>query len=323
MSSFTKLHKEHPYRPVNWRWARARFLRENKIDSVSRQDNDPWVTKALKFQKKLDKCKTEIERYKLMESDRDLYYAYDMWDEEEGEYANPTRYEVEARLLTDEPLNVIAKKVCAPLETIIWYERLFFNVKDRLASESYVANQAMGPALHRGFSERHYDLIWKLYAFTHGVIALEALMIQTSNPIKVTTRAQMDSVFVDDAKSTIRRRSAIAARTLRSDSLSQISMLEMHHKFQQLERDLASGQQEATILENIKAMMPILPWAVGRVPSKAMDQNLVAYYDKNHSAEPRADELLAAALGEQTTAADELHVYDNAAKRMRESKPNL
>lgn len=299
----TKCHIEHPQRPVNWRWERARFLKENRLSKLLRKDEDIYVYRALKFRHSLEKCRDEVDQYRLMDVDRNLYYAYEMWDQEEGEEqygsnSNPLRYEVEARLLTNETPEQIAKKTGCSKEAVEWYERLFFNVKDRRHLDSYVLHQAIGPALHRGaISERHYDLLWKLFAYEYGPIALECLMSQTTNPIQVTSRSQMESVFIDDTKSTIRRRSALAARTLRSDSLSQISLLDIHHKFQMLEKDMLAGQQEATILENIRAMMGQLPWAVGRQPSDKMDQNIINYYDKANAAEPRANELVLSGVG--------------------------
>jgi hypothetical protein len=58
--------------------------------------------------------------------------------------------ELKARLLAKEPISNIAQKIGVPQETVEWYERLFFHVKDRLQALSYIRHYIVDLSrLHR------------------------------------------------------------------------------------------------------------------------------------------------------------------------------
>jgi hypothetical protein len=65
---------------VNWRWERARYLRENG-SHVRTKKEDPWVLLAIKFQKALSKCSKLIELERLRDKFPGIYYAWQHWDQ--------------------------------------------------------------------------------------------------------------------------------------------------------------------------------------------------------------------------------------------------
>ena len=79
-----------------------------------------------------------------------IYWAYDIWYTRDDS-GNPVRSEVEARLLADDQIENIARRVATEVEIIEAYERLFFNVRERLADRGYLMHCVLGPAVHLGF----------------------------------------------------------------------------------------------------------------------------------------------------------------------------
>src|SRR5262249_33481522 len=128
------LQRGHPLRPPAWRWLRAADLWEQGGEPSTSWD-DPWVRKALRLHRALHQEKNLQKRTQLSA----LFQAYQLYCDE-----SLLRCEVEARLLTDEPLAQIAAK-CGTTPTVInAYQQLFFCVRDRLGATGYIMNQVIG-----------------------------------------------------------------------------------------------------------------------------------------------------------------------------------
>jgi len=299
MSTFLRCHRDHPYRPVNWRWERARFLRDANLPKVSRRHDDKYVIKARKFLEALDACKAEVDQYALLDKQPDLYYAYELWDEPEGadlyHDRNPGRYELEARLLAGETRESVAAKLGVRVKVVEWYELLFFNVSDRIKNTSYVLNQVMGPAVHRGLTDRQYDVLWKLLGYFCGPVALDAFVTSFVNPDRPDTPEKVEDFCRDWTRSTLSMKAAIAARTMAVNSYTQGQILELFARHREIEADTDPGQARNALLANISAMMESIPWSVGSKPRRGA--KALAYYESQDAAEPRAGEVLEAGSG--------------------------
>ncbi len=305
MATIVRCNKDHPYRLTNWRWERARFLRENNNRALSKSNEDSVVIEAHKFQTGLFKCRDEVDHCLLAEKYPDIYYAYDIWDQDELEIGttNPARFEIEARILACQPLAEIADRVCAPLNAIIYYEKLFFNVTDRIEKPGYILHQVIGPSVHKGLSDRHYDVLWKLYGYFYGPVVLDSLITTCQSPSKLQDPKQLDEFFANDARSSIRRKSAVAARTMPINSYTQIPIIELHAKMLELETDKGEDQSHNLIMANIGEMMNIFKTnkiiTVGDDPVR-IDAN------KDCASELRADEILAVGSGKEIPNLEEI-----------------
>ncbi len=297
MSTFLSCQKNHPYRPVDWRWERSKYLRELGITKVSRKYDDSYVMKAKQFQEDLASCGNELDRYTLLEKDEDLYYAYELWDSSDYENGNkkwevnPARYEIEARILAGESFEFIAQKICTTSKAIKWYERLFFNVNDRLLNTGYVLNQVLGVSVHRDLGTRDFALIWKLLGYFSGSVVLDSYITGFISDDKPTKRENVEEYFKDMARSTLSVKAAISAKTVPVNSYTQCQILEMYSRFKEVEATVDPAQVKNTMLANIGIMMGQIPFAVGRDPNEAMNTTTVQYLTTG-STEPRAHELL-------------------------------
>lgn len=294
-------HPDNPQRPVDWRWERARIIREQG-NRFRDKNTDEWTKKALVFQRAYSKCENDYARYDLMCKMPSLYFAFNLRSTtaNAGKKVIGMKDEIEARLLADESPEEIADRVGCSAETIDYYEKLFFNVKDKLKYTTYILHQVIGPAIHRGLYEREHDLLWKLYGYFCGSRVIDALTTTFTNPIKPRTTKEVDAMLVDDTRETMRRKAAMAARTVPVNEHTQLAILQTYAQFLEIERDTDAAVGENTIIENIKEMMCLLPWATGTdAVTESRHHKLLTYYD-TQSAELRADEVLAISANAET-----------------------
>jgi hypothetical protein len=54
------------------------------------------------------------------------------------------------------------------------YERLFFDVRDRLGAPDFIMSQVVGPKAYMGLNAQDLDVLWKLLGYVHGPDALDA-----------------------------------------------------------------------------------------------------------------------------------------------------
>jgi hypothetical protein len=169
---------KNPRRPVDWRWQRAALAASGEYPLSRRRDGDVWVARATKFIREHENCETELDMAELAERHPVIYWAYDIWYTRD-DTGNPVRSEVEARLLADDQIANIARRVATEVEIIEAYERLFFNVRERLADRGYLMHCVLGPAVHLGFQSNEYDLTWKLFALLGGPLAVDLMIDQS------------------------------------------------------------------------------------------------------------------------------------------------
>jgi len=290
-------HPNNPLRPTDWRWERARIIRENSFTNKSTTE-DEWINISVKFQKALAKVKTEYGQYELVNKYPDLYFAYALRGDtlsKNTEKPSQMKHEVEARLLAREPYEQIADRIGCTAKVIEFYEKLFYNVVEKINNTSYILHQAIGPAIYRGMYEKDHDLLWKLYGYFCGSKALDALITTFTKPVLPETDEQVDAMFVDDTRSVMRRKAAIAARTVAVNQYTQLKILEIYTKFLEIENDTAAVSGENLLLSNISELMSSLPWAAGSETENKTNPHLLKY--DNQSAELRADEILAISFG--------------------------
>jgi hypothetical protein len=297
-----QFHALNPFRPVNWRWERARLMREKKI-RISRDPDDRWIQAAYKFQAKLSKCKDDVDRWELMERYPAIYAAYLIFSRGGGEERHPLRYAVEARLLAKQTPEQIGTMAGVDPTVIALYERVFFNVNEKLINPDYVMTCVLGPSVHAGLSDRDYDLLWKLFGYLYGPAVLDSFIHSTTTRYQPETGDEVDVCLADDARHALRRKVAVVARTFVINPFSQSELLNIYARFLEIEKSSDSGKAQDVILQNIQVMLDKLPWQAGE--GVTVDQPALPHYDVG-SAELRTEELLAMAMGQSVAGKNEI-----------------
>jgi hypothetical protein len=298
-----QLHPNNPFRPANWRFERARIMRETKTRGRGRRTDDQWVHRAYKFQSGLAKCKDDVDRYELMEEFPDLYGAYLIYQRGENEDRHPMRYAVEARLLAGQNNYDIAGRLGVESGLIEAYEKIFFNVREKLNNPDYIMTCVLGPSIHAGLSDRDYDLLWKLFGYIYGPLALDAFIHATTRKYRPENLTEVDTALAEDTRSSLQRKVAIVARTYTVNPFSQSELLNIYARLLEMEKDTGGEKNRDVILQNVQVMLDKLPFKVG---GGAADQPiLVEHYDSG-GVELHTDELIAASVGKDVANRDEL-----------------
>jgi hypothetical protein len=196
-----------------WRWWRAEYL-VGTGRRVSRRRDDQLVRVAVLFLRDLRRCDDDRTRRRLPRRYPALYLAHALYA---GEPAFQ-RWEVEARLLAGEPWDAVATKCGLGADTVRAYHDLFFDVGDKLPSRDWVANRVLGRRARVGLTDHDTDFLLKIYAFTGGPLAVDALVDYYRNPPVVPQRPELLDAQDREALSTkLLIRASILARTLPAD----------------------------------------------------------------------------------------------------------
>ena len=277
------------YLPTDWRWERARWLRENKCFGKA---DDKYTPAARSFQIALARCRTLVEEKKLEARYRGIYRAHEI-----HRRGGTVRYSVEAFLLSRAPVNQIAELHNTTPDAVIWFEKLFFNVCPHLDNELYILHRVLGDSIHHGLTDRDYDLLWKMLGYACGPVVLRAYMHPFPRR-RVRDEDQVDGTFTALLDRQMRKKALIAAQTMPAYGNYE-TILDAYHKSQEIEQAKGTGTQgELAIKQNINAMM----LGFGRILSVGNTPRREPMLDKYEQSamELRADEQTLALLGVET-----------------------
>ena len=287
------MYEPSPYDPfvrVDWRWERARWLRENS--KYARKDKeDPFVCVARVFQAEEQRARDNVGRLNLEAKYPGVYYAWDLWRRPDCR----ERYALEAYLLGRATPEQIAEYCHMAPETVTWYEKLFFNVLPRLKHDTYIINSVMGPAVHHGVTERDHDLLWKMVGYAAGHVVLND-WLQPMTPSFIRDKDQIQTYYRTAIEAKAHKKVLLGIQTLPVFNNQQI-LFEAYDRIRQMERMGGGSEVESMMVNNVQAALCALPFLVGR--QGPMDLPRLAHYD-GQSAELRASEQMQLALGQET-----------------------
>ena len=261
---------ENPFRPPDWMWLRATEVVNGEGRRPSRQRDGlkgfKWINRAIRFIRAYRQCDTEQRKADLAHRSPEIFWAYWCW----SSTTNVQKHLIEAHLLARSDFYSIGRRCGMTPGMIEAYEALFFNVREKLEHRSYILNCVMGPAIHRGLSEREHDLLWKLYGYFLGPYIVDALESRFANPVWCSTPEGVGAAVLDDAIGTLKLKAALAAKTVPVNQSTQMALMDQFTRFVEIERTTDSaGKAQAQVLEHIAAMMTTLPFAVGRPRGQA------------------------------------------------------
>ena len=303
------LWRDSPYRPTDWRWERARLSRENpRAAAALPKDADEWYRKARDFQAAHAKVSDLYDAIKLGKKWPNISQAYDIYENQ----VKYQRWELEARLLSRDSVETIGERLHLKEAVVAWYERLFFNVLDRLDNRGWIAHNVMGEILHAGATERDHELLWKLYGYIGGGHLLDVVIDKRIDIVRPEKPDDVKAFMGDEVQNMTSLKSMFAARLIPVNSYTQPAILEIYQRFQEIKAQAEGGKGDSitnVISINIQAMLENLPWTTGQkqpIMVSAKDpEKLVGHLPPplveadNLAAELRPDELYQIGLGEE------------------------
>lgn len=286
---------QNPWRVPQWRWLRANSVVDNTGPLPTPRRDGPdgykWIRRAARFRRLYNQNDDEVGRCRLAMEFPAIFWAHYAWENNE----QPMKWAIEAHILARETNKEIAFKVgCAP-EIVEAYEAIFFHVREKLNFREYILNSVMSDAVTRGLSDRHYDLLWKLFGYSGGPHVLDAMIGKLVNPMWAARSDDVPSFFQDAALNIMKKKAAIASLTVPINSNTHLNLIEAFVKYVEIERTTDSmGKAQDQIVANLNSMLTMLPFGVGTKKS-GQDKMLPAY--DGTAIELHADELMVVGAG--------------------------
>lgn len=255
------LRKDAVFRPVDWRWRRAALLRSHN-QAPSRRTDDDCIARARAFLGEHSACGArEWELSELADRWGALYTAYDM--HHETAYVR-MRHELEARLLTGVSFEKISERMHIDLNTVRWYESLFYNVSDRLQNRSWIFQAVLPVAIYTGFRTNEYEIYWKLFAYGGGEHVLDAMIDVFPDPTIPFRRDGARSWCNNQARAMT---DVINCRNVFSmqfpNVYAQMHFGALHAKYVEMDKLTQETADENLLRECIDEVFQGFPWSIG------------------------------------------------------------
>lgn len=300
---YPEYQKFNPARTPSWRADRVLELVQHRPEPLgcSRRRDDEYVREYRNFLLKWFKYSTEEEQFSLFPKNPGLFHAHMIHYDSDTE----RRAIVQATLLAG-----LSNEQCADYwhtlpAAIEWYERLFFNVRDRLKAHHWIVKSVLGTAAHRAagredhLTENQRDLTYKLFAYFGGPLIFDVILSGFSAGSLPSRKDECDEWFESTFARLLTSRATQHARVFQVDKINVMQLMEITCAIigaRRAERQGVGPQSE--VEKNIEIMLTKLPWGLA---TRREDQDLLTNQQREFAdtaIEPRAEEQFMLAMGQ-------------------------
>jgi len=253
--------KTNPCRTAAWRHDHVVKLLEARPRprQPSRLHDDSFIHKYHDFLLRYQRAASEEVRRALFADYKPIWLAHSFYMNADCE----GRALLEARYLSRESDERIAERTGFLADAIAWYEKLFFNVRDRLDARDWVVKTIRDTAGRRRrgsdalLSEREIGQFYRLLGYFGGPLILDhAIGALSARPPR--QGSEVDDWFNDELHSCIRQ---LAVLSVTEVALSNaIHLFRVHIKLSK-GRTMRS-KPALSIKKNLKHFWENLPWAI-------------------------------------------------------------
>lgn len=298
-----KYQKYNPFRTPSWRTDRALELVQHRPEPLrcSRKRDDEYIREYRSFLLKYFRCHTDDGRANLSSGNPGLFYAHVMHHHPDTEQ----RAIIQARLLAGLDNEQIAKYWHTLPETIEWYERLFFNVRDRLDAHDWVVKAVLGTAANRisvgdgRLTDNQRDMTYKLFAFFGGPLIFDVILSGFSAGNMPSRQTECDEWFETTFARLLTNRATQHARVFEVNKYNVMQLMEITCAIiggRRAEREGGGPQNE--VERNIEVMLEKLPWGLATRKEDHERLTVEQRMFSNTAVEPRTEEQFMLAAGQ-------------------------
>jgi hypothetical protein len=317
MKHWADFQKNNFFRRPDWRWERVLKMvdRYPAPGRCTRRD-DKFVKDARNFILRWRDKDSDDDREELWLESPGLFYAHNLMAKAQDRPEGVSF--LEARLLARQTPEQIAPIMGITVDTIRWYEALFFNVIDRLDQRDWITSAVLMPAIkkHHGAWKQaaaeevmvsakdstvalpFLDSTLKLFAYFGGPYVVDVMITGFRQGKSLASPDDIGQWFDEHMSLTVRRRSAQAAMRFEINKYNVTELLSVHTRIIELEQSEEGTDQHRTTTErHIKAMVNEIPWLVGDQGGKVVKGTILGRLDEM-AGELRDDEVLRLSSGE-------------------------
>jgi hypothetical protein len=270
--------KYNPFRTPEWRADRAMTLVGNQPRRRrALRTDDVWVREYAWFLARYlpaGENDNEEAKEQLFVRNPGLYFAQEIHFNEDYEW----RAILQARLLTNDSYENIAKGLATMPSAIEAYEAVFFNVRDRLDSHDWIVKTVLGTAMDRAanregtLTEHQRNMTYKLFGYFGGPLILDAIISGFNRGTLPTRKTEVAGWFDSTVKNLLRSKAAVAARVFEVNKFNVMQLFEI--QLGVITSDLQAKSQQSgpvsPLVKNVQALLEMSPWALAKDPNAPM-----------------------------------------------------
>jgi hypothetical protein len=298
-----QIYQADPFRPVNWREERVIGLieAEGGPKRASKKFDDKYVRQYRNFLFRW-RTKTSPEEKQLMfPKYPELYHAQRIRENDDQEF----QAVMQARILSGASNVEIAEAQSTAPAVVRWYEKMFFDVRERLSSRDYIRNVVLIPAIRESvsFDDREIltadkkQAICKMLAYVGGPKVLDFALMgfeRSDAPTRLTQLTDwMDTSFTNS----VRHASMLGMQAFNFNKFSIMQLFEMCRQI--VESAAEARRAGGTVTEfhsNVDKLLTQINLQIGSKSETGVDGKVEAW--ENGQVELSSSDYLTLSAGE-------------------------
>jgi len=292
-----------PFRPLNWREERVIALIEASggPKRASRAIDDEYIRKYRTFLLRWRGYGSSEDRMRLFPAYPEMYHAQRFHERHDSE----SQSVLEARLLTGASSADIAYGFGTSPSVVSWYEKLFYNVRDRLDRVDYIRDMVIVPMLKRAvayddreiLTDEKRQAIYKMMGYVGGPKVLDFMLMGFQRSAVPTRLAQLPDWLDTSYNNLIRQKGLLAIQSFSFNKFTVMQLLEMCRGVVQSAEDAKqAGGAVTEFHSNVQAFLEQVHINVGREAEKGVHPDVLDW--EKGQVEPRAEDYYGLAAGE-------------------------
>jgi hypothetical protein len=262
-----------PFRLPQWREVRVLELLDRRSrPSRNCKYDDTYVRKYRSYLLRYSIASSDCERLEVCRELPHIHSAHVIRHCSDSE----TRDVLEARVLARQTAAEIAVKLAIEPDTVTAYEKIYFDVRERLDAKTYVAKVVLGfPDYLRGMiSESSRGQFLRRIAYYGGPIALEALLITMWPSSQADKPADVAQWFNEALGSTVLTHAMAVALTMEINRHNAMRFLRLALRIGAREASRRSSAEADDLNRRIANMLQtVAPHLMNPVPRTTSDSH--------------------------------------------------
>lgn len=225
-----------PLRSPSWRSERVEEILKDRGRLPSRMLDDEEIWRLYRFLSALQGTRTERERREVYLSDPEIWMARRL----RFDYIAGGRALIEARILAGQSDEEIAKKSGTLAGAVRLFERLYFNVRDRLDARDWILRCILGPEIDVHLDEAGHvtaaqlDAVYRLLGYFGGPAAVDFIGSGLASPSRPRVADDVPGWAAQTLGHLLLRRGLISAATVRINRYNALELLQASLKLMEV-----------------------------------------------------------------------------------------
>lgn len=319
--------KFNPFRRPDWRVDRVLQM-VDKLPNPGRSTkrDDDYIKGFRNFLLRYRSYDDDA-RNQLAYENPGLFWAHQIYDRREDD-GRRKAIMIEARILAGQKDEEIADELGTVPEVIHWYEKLFFNTRDRIKHYDWIIDHVLIPAWeadhldeededgeanttpnYKQSSLPYFDCTTKFMGYFGGPFVLDFVLTGFRRGNQVSSREQVGEWLDNNYIDRLRHRANMAMHTFEPNRYQIMQLFELTNSIITIERGKDTKEQVKDQMHRvIGAMVTSMAWAVGEDGQRLVEGTAIEAYDKS-AVELRDDEVLLLSAGQKPSKIEGIETF--------------